>query len=73
MSKFSQVRRNGHTITCRDYAESSKYKVRARSERHAHRIANDLGWRSKYNGPGRTFWELYYYNGYVTLYVGLDI
>jgi len=48
-------------------------KVRARSDRHAQRLAAMLNWSSRYGGAGRYFAEVYYVPGYLMRRQGMDV
>ena len=59
--KAKRVDGVGAVITTHEYrGETLHTKVKARSDRHAHRLAKILGWSSYYQGPGRAYAYVFY-------------
>lgn len=74
---FTRRRVEGVTVTQRIHDDSTSsnsgtYRARARSKRHADRLARRLGWYSYAGGVGRPWGEVYFDGRYLVYRYGMD-
>lgn len=73
MKCFKQKKVEGVTVTLRESGDGSGLlQVRARSKRHADRLAARLNWYSYENGIGRPYANVTYSCGYLWRRYGWD-